>query len=166
MKLLILMLPILWMGCNLSGGESNNYDLSYDFRISRSCSGRFCKPDDNEQCDIAKTYANQAEYCEGLRDDTMNIDPKTPADSKVKFGCGRRERKALYYQRCGSNFEDTNVQGWTVSCPNGTDEVSGSPLFANRAVFCSDLNNPAYTECSTALRNDKAYRYDCGPLNP
>lgn len=151
MKILIPILFLAWSGCGLtSSNSSTNNDLSYTLSINRSCSGRFCKPDDNEACETAKSFESQAAYCEGLRNDQLNN------------GCARRERKQLFFSRCGQIFEDINVKGWRISCPNGSNEGSQLELFPNRSEFCADLKTSVFTDCSTAYRNDLNYRYDCG----
>lgn len=151
MKWIILLFCALsFTACSPSSGTGNSENLSYDFNINNSCTGRFCKPEDNDKCRTTQSFPSQAAYCEGLK------------DSKLNKGCARRERKAQYFAACGPSFEDINIEGWEVSCGLADRDKSRLPLFSDRKSFCDDLFIPEHTACSTALRNELAERFECG----
>lgn len=146
----LILISLFFLGCNNSGSSINENPLSYDLEINRSCNNRFCKPDDNEVCKTKQSFPSQAAYCEGLK------------DSKLNKGCARRERKSIYFSKCGPQFEDTNIEGWTVACPSGSTERSSMDLFPDRKSYCDDLSAPNHGSCSTTFRNEQSERFECG----
>lgn len=151
MRMIFVILSLLFLGaCNSRNSDVNPDSLSYDFNINRTCTGRFCKPDDNEVCRTTQSFTSQAAYCDGLR------------NSKLNKGCARRDRKAQYFAKCGPSFEDLDIEGWAVTCGPEDSDRSSQDLFPDRKSYCADLSAAEHSSCSTSLRNELAERFECG----
>ncbi len=136
--------------CGAGNGKTTGSELSYDLTVDRRCTDRFCKPEETENCTTKQSFTSQAGYCEGLR------------DSQLNKGCARRERKSLYFSKCGPSFEDINIEGWMISCPAGAADKSLRDLFLTRREYCEDLRDSNNRNCSGSFRAELAERYECG----
>ncbi|MGZ3768521.1 MAG: hypothetical protein ACXVCP_10585 [Bdellovibrio sp.] len=113
--------------------------LSYHFKVNNQCFGRSCGPEDDQRCEIKKTFSSHEEYCEGLRDGVSNE------------YCARFSRKAEYLKNCGENFEDTNINAILAESSNcATDRRLFDGRFTRTqlcdAIFTDMANHPCIKE--------------------
>lgn len=92
---------VLAAGCSNPhpGSGRHSQALSYHFKMNNQCIGasEACGPEDDQRCEINRSFSSHEAYCAGLRDGASNE------------YCARSKRKAEYLRNCGNAFEDTNV---------------------------------------------------------
>ncbi len=103
--------------------------FSYDFKPREYCEGYCNKFDRFESCETVQSFKNKKELCDGLKDAPLN-----------NF-CARKDRAQLYKERCGGEFDEVGLKGFTQvvqdsrvgSCSYTIPDSTGSEYCANLA---------------------------------